>query len=151
MYTQILSLERRIPDFNHRAFSFDDFLSLCEQKDIAVNYWPFVPPVQGFYLDHAGRKSVGLARDLQYPEKTLIAFQELGHCILEHGNCFTLETYTYSTPSREYNARVFAVLAVLPTPILEREGDEALAIWPQDFREFRWRVYQNYLKGKKGG
>lgn len=148
MYRQVLLLERRIPDFNLRTFSYDDFLFLCDQEGITVYPWPFPSPVKGFYLDYRDRKGIGFARDLQGPEKTLVAFQELGHHFLEHGNSFTLETETYLTWSLEYDARLFASLAVLPTPVLEREGDEALASWPADFREFRWRVYNNYLLRK---
>lgn len=148
MYHQILVLERRIPDFNLRIFSYDAFLSLCDQESITVNTWPFMLPVKGFYLDCAGRKSIGLSQGLQEPEKTLVAFQELGHHFLEHGNSLTLDTETYRTLSCEFNARVFAALAILPTPVLERERDEAFKEWPQDFREFRMRVYQDYLKRK---
>lgn len=81
-------------------------------------------------------------------------FHSNGNIILQAtkpgaGHNRALDTETYLMYNVKYSTRVFADLAVLPTPVLEREGDEALKEWPVGFREFRWRVYQNYSKGKK--
>ena len=147
MYHQILKLERNIQGFNKTPFSFSDFLSFCEQENIRFYFWDFTHPVKGIYLNW-DFSIIGLNKNLKSPELELVAFQELGHYFLGHPNSFTLERETFWFDKIEYQAKIFSVLCLIPTPILETEKDEILEKYPVEFRNFRLQIYQNYLKHK---
>jgi len=105
--------------------------------------------VKGIYLNW-DFSIIGLNKNLKSPELELVAFQELGHYFLGHPNSFTLERETFWFDKIEYQAKIFSVLCLIPTPILETEKDEILEKYPVEFRNFRLQIYQNYLKHKPG-
>ena len=148
MRRHILNLEQQLPWFNRWPMTKDLFQEICEQENIAVYKWVFPPKVKGFYFKENDGAVIGINHTLKHPENTIVACRELGHHFLEHPNGFTLETETPDMiPTLEFQAKVFGALCLIPTPDLERDGDDALLPWPITFREFRWRVYQDYLAG----
>ncbi len=149
MVQVINQLETQIPGFNHQPLTWDDFRDLTDQENILVAPWDFPPTIRGFYYRDEEGGAIGLNHTLTGPEKEIVAWHELGHHYLGHGNALLLETETYLMPGIEYRARVFSALALAPTPALEALGDEILAPWPLAFREFRWRVYQTWLDCSK--
>lgn len=144
MYHQILELEQKIPGFNRIPFDFSDFLKLCEQENIRFYFWNFPHPVKGIYLNFEF-PIIGLKETLKSPELELVAFQELGHYFLNHPNSFTIERNTFLLPKIEYQAKIFAALCLIPTPVLETEKDKILEPYPIEFRNFRLHIYQNYF------
>lgn len=138
-------LEAQIPGFNRQPFTWDDFYALAEREKIEVVFWDFPDGIRGFYYRDHQDTAIGISRQLIDVGAQIIAWHEMGHHFLSHGNCFYLRDSTYLIRGKEHQARIFAALALCPTPILEQQGDELLAPWPLGFREFRWRVYQTWL------
>lgn len=148
MYRQILELEKKINGFNCIPFDFSNFLNICERENIRFYFWNFPHPIKGVYIN-LEFPIIGIKEGLKTPELELIAFQELGHYLLNHPNSFTVERNTFWLDKIEYQAKVFASLCLIPTPVLETESDEILQQFPPEFREFRVRIFKNYLI--KGG
>jgi Zn-dependent peptidase ImmA (M78 family) len=144
MYRQIFALEKQVPGFNRKSFRFADFRSICEEENIRFYLWNFPPEIKGIYINK-GFPLIGLNEKLKSPEREIVAFQELGHFCLEHPNSFSIERDTFLLPKIEYEAKIFAALCLIPTPILEKEKDEALKTFPPDFREFRVTIHNSYL------
>jgi Zn-dependent peptidase ImmA (M78 family) len=144
MYRQIFALEKKLHGFNKKPFLFGDFRSMCEQENIRFYFWDFPPEIKGVFFND-NFPVIGLNAKLTSPEKEIVAFQELGHYYLEHPNSFSLERLTFLLPRIEYEAKIFAALCLIPTPVLEKEKDEALSKFPPEFRCFRIHVYKNFL------
>lgn len=145
MYRQILELEKKINGFNRIPFDFSDFLNICEEENIRFYFWNFPHPIKGVYIN-LEFPMVGIKEGLKSPELEFVAFQELGHYFLNHPNSFTIERETFWLDKIEYQAKIFAALCLIPTPVLEIEKDEILEKYPVEFRNFRLQIYKSYSK-----
>ena len=146
MYRQIKNLERRLPWFNREAVTNDLFQEICDKEGIDYYPYPFPASIKGFYFKSKYGPAIGINDRLSYPDREIISCRELGHHFLSHLNGFVLEAESPDLmPLFEYETKIFGALCLIPTPILELEKDEVLQEWPQEFREFRWSLYQKYL------
>lgn len=149
MYRQIFALENQIPGFNKHCFDFSDFRNLCDKESVRFYHWDFPEEIKGVYLN-INFPVIGLNENLRQPEKEIVAFQELGHYYLGHPNSFSIERTTFFLPKIEYEAKIFAALCLIPTPVLEKEKDDILDDFPGEFRGFRTKIYSSYLSRANG-
>ena len=148
MYRQIKNLERRLSWFNREAVTNDLFQEIIDKEGLDYYLYPFTDPIEGFYFKSKSGPAIGINDRLSYPDREIVSCRELGHHFLSHLNGFVLEAESPDLmPLFEYETKIFGALCLIPTPILEKEKDDALAEWPVEFRQFRWAVYQAY-KGR---
>lgn len=134
-------LERRYPPFNRRSLRLEDLERIADHEGILLFREPLpVPSCLGYYR---GRPFILLKRGLSPFLEVFLLGHEIGHHFFHPGLDLALVKRTlFSRGKIEREANAFALVALLPTPALERLMREKGSIF--------WSVIKDYLQEEYG-
>ncbi|MFN2502326.1 MAG: ImmA/IrrE family metallo-endopeptidase [Pyrinomonadaceae bacterium] len=112
--------------WNRRPLAETDFYAVCKRHKIAVQEMPL--SIGGFYYRVAGRDFIAIDSKLTGPERLLVMFHELGHCLFHTPD--TGATASFHRVGRrtrkECEADVFALCSLIPRAWLESRSRHEL-------------------------
>ncbi|RLI67568.1 MAG: hypothetical protein DRP02_14270 [Candidatus Gerdarchaeota archaeon] len=114
-------LEKEIPGYNRRPFTYNDLEQLCSKEGIILIETEL--PSNGMLICRAGEPPcVFLNRNLSPPGyKAFIGFHEYFHYRFHPGSIHIYLRIPSWHNQIEYQAHVLAALAIIPTPCLVRD------------------------------
>lgn len=106
--------------WNHRPLAEGDFYRLCRREKVKAVELPLRVP--GFYMVCGGRRFIHLDSRLRGSRWLHTAFHELAHHYLHAPASASVAKFFKLTPNskEEFEAEVFAVVALMPEPKLRR-------------------------------
>ncbi|RJP22465.1 MAG: ImmA/IrrE family metallo-endopeptidase [Candidatus Abyssobacteria bacterium SURF_5] len=138
LYERLESLEKST-DFglNKRPLGYGDFKRICKKYQIFVQEKPLLSELKGIFTWYGENPYICISSRLPERERTFIAFCELGHFFLHDrsNHFFTKMQDKWQLGEMEYHTRVFAQLAIVPTPdLIEIFNKRREARKPMNFR-----------------
>lgn len=144
-----LSSRFRRYGWNERVFTEEDILRICRQEKIELVEHP-ISGFAGFYMTCRGRRFITVDSRLRGVRRLYVLLHELAHHFLHSppgasgAHFFRLRPDT----KQEFEAEVFATVALLPEPLLRRilaeGGDFDGEGFTRDIVEFRLKVLDRY-------
>lgn len=104
-------LTRRVPEWNKRVLTFDDFYLICEKEKLAVVEDENLK-CKGEYGIYKNKPYIALKKQLKEPMKLWVGLHELGHHILHYPVNHRFSRSTLRRMDREAN--FFAAVALMP-------------------------------------
>jgi Zn-dependent peptidase ImmA (M78 family) len=133
--------------WNERPLSESDFYALCRRFGITVDEMPL--SVGGFYYCVMGRHFIALNSGSPPAKKLFVMFHELAHYLMHAPNLN--ETASYHGVGRqtrkEYEADVFATIALLPQTLIDSKTAAELVDhegFDPEFVKERLRIMKRY-------
>jgi Zn-dependent peptidase ImmA (M78 family) len=127
-------IKKAIPKWNQKVFDFADFEDICEREQIIC--------VEGAVRSHgeacqySGRRLIILPK-VKVEMKKWIAYHELGHYFLHNPYKSFL-----NAPHLEYEADLFATVALLPTFVIKSGFEEEE--YPLNLLKIRGNIFQQH-------
>jgi len=131
--------------WNEAPFTENDFYRLCRRVKIKPIEMPLRVP--GFYMVCGGKRFIYLDSRLRGLRWLHTALHELGHYYLHAPAATATASFFKLKPNSkdEFEAEVFAVVALLPEPKLRRLlSDEIEDEYMKELMAFRLRVLDTY-------
>jgi Zn-dependent peptidase ImmA (M78 family) len=135
--------------WNVRAFTEEDVLRICRRLKVKVIEYPLSGTL-GSYMRVGGRAFITVDSRLRGVQRLYVLLHELAHHLLHVPEDVTVAYFFRLRPhtKQEYEAEVFAAVALLPEPVLRRiiyeGGDFEGEGFTQDIIEFRLKVLDRY-------
>lgn len=107
--------------WNERPLTVADFQKICRRLHVTVQEMPL--SIGGFYYRAMGKDCIAVDSRLPEKEKLAVMFHELGHFLFHAPETGAAASFHHvAGPTREEcEADVFALCALLPKPLIERE------------------------------
>lgn len=135
--------------WNRRALTETDALRICRREKIKIVEYPLSGTL-GSYFRCAGRDYITVDSRLRGVRRLYVLLHELGHYFL-HVPPDTAAAYFFRLKpdtKQEFEAETFAVVALLPEPMLRRLLASSEEEWEAGFTgemiEFRLKVLDRY-------
>jgi Zn-dependent peptidase ImmA (M78 family) len=144
-----LSSRFRAYGWNKRAFTEEDVLRICRRERIELVDYPTSGSL-GFYMTCRGRHFITVDSRLRGVRRLYVLLHELAHHFLHAPpGAYAAHFFRLRPDSKqEYEAEVFAAVALLPEPLLRRiiaeGGDFEGEGFTRDVVEFRLKVLDRY-------
>lgn len=135
-------------EWNRRAFTDETFERLCRKHRIKVFDIPLRVP--GFYMACKGKRCIYLNDKVRGVQRLYNGLHELGHYFLHALKEPTAALFLGLQPGtrEEIEADIFAVVALIPEPLLRRMLGTPEEEWQHGFTaemlELRLRVLEKY-------
>lgn len=135
--------------WNKRAFTEDDVLRICRRLKVQVVEYPLTG-TPGSYMRVGGRAFITVDSRLRGVRRLYVMLHELAHHLLHVPPDATVAYFFRLRPhtKQEFEAEVFAAVALLPEPLLRRiiseGGDFEGEGFTRDIIEFRLKVLDRY-------
>lgn len=135
--------------WNKRPLTEDDVRRICRREKIKVVEYPLSGTL-GCFFRCGGRNYIAVDSRLRGVQRLYVMLHELGHYFLHVPPDVTVAYFFRLRPDtkQEFEAEVFATIAVLPEPLLRRliseNADFAEEGFTKDVVEFRLKVLELY-------
>lgn len=135
--------------WNKGAFTEDDILRICRREKIELVEYP-LSGSPGSYMRVGGRSIIAVDSRLRGVRRLYVLLHELAHHLLHVPPDVTVAYFFRLRPhtKQEFEAEVFATVALLPEPTLRRilaeGGDFEAEGFTRDIVEFRLKVLDRY-------
>jgi Zn-dependent peptidase ImmA (M78 family) len=133
---------------NRHVFSESDARRICEESDVEIK--EIEMEQEGFYLKVQGKATIYINQDLRSIRWLYVVLHELAHHLL-HASNYQNAAYFFlaaQDSKQHHEAEAFALLAMLPEPLLRRllAGDllNELDDFPRQLIEKRLRLLDLY-------
>lgn len=154
MKTSITLLTKKLPGFNKRVFTEDDFWRISRRERIFVDFWPLPDGGKGFYgvnkLHRRTYRYIVIDSKLLHDRWLPTAFHELIHHFL-HVPSGRLEVYfskAGQNKRHEKEADMFSLMMRIPLPVLTELMTTSFDDMPHLFTaaemKARLRLYERY-------
>lgn len=133
----MLFLARFLPPFgwNRRRLTEKDFLRLCRRKRIFVKELPLSVP--GFYGVCYGKRFIAIDAQLRDGERLFCMWHEMAHHLLHSPRSVASVNFYHLRvePKVKFEADAFAVIALLPRPLLRQLLHAPALEWEAGFTQ----------------
>lgn len=135
--------------WNERAFTEDDLHRICRREKIRLVEYPISGSL-GFYMTSGGRRFITSDSRLRGVRRLYVRLHELAHHFLHVPPRAAAAHFFQLRPDtkQEFEAEVFAVVALLPEPrlrqMLQLPAEEWEAGFTRDMVELRLKVLDLY-------